>query len=75
MQPLYGATWTPAGEGDIMTDELGHRRHARDVPCFLGGRQHSYRVLGIDVRHCLTMEISVCLYDGRERARSAKEEH
>jgi len=69
---LYGAEWAYAGEGDLMTDELGHRRHADKVPCFLGGRKHSYRVLGTDVRHCVTMEISACVYDGRERARSRR---
>ena len=35
--PLYGATWSFTGDADIMTDELGHRRHADKVPCFLGG--------------------------------------
>jgi hypothetical protein len=69
---LYGATWTPTGGRDLMTDELGHKRHADKVPCFLGGRQHSYRILGEDVRHCVTMEIGVCVYDGRERAKPVK---
>jgi hypothetical protein len=70
--PLYGAAWVFTGEGDIMTDELGHRRHADKVPCFLGGRLHSYRYLGTDVRHCVTMRISACVYDGREQSRPVR---
>jgi hypothetical protein len=52
---------------DIMVDELGHKRHADHVPCFLGGRLHSYRYLGDDVRHCVLRGIHVCVYDGREK--------
>jgi hypothetical protein len=71
VKPLYGSDWRDSGDGTL-TDELGHRRHAQNVPCFLGGRQHSYRLLGTDVRHCVTMEISACVYDGRERARKPR---
>ena len=54
-------------KSDIMTDELGHKRHADKVPCFLGGRLHSYRYLGDDIRHCVLRGIHVCVYDGREK--------
>jgi hypothetical protein len=69
VKPLYGACWERIGDRDVMTDELGHRRHSSSVPCFLGGDRHSWRVLGIDVRFCRTVEISACVYDGRERSR------
>jgi hypothetical protein len=65
---LYGATWTPAGDRDLMTDELGHRRHAVNLPCFLGGNLHSWRELGEDVRHCRTVVIAACVYCGRDHA-------
>ena len=64
MKPLYGSNWKR--EGDMMTDEFGHRRHVAKVPCFLGGTMHSLRYLGLDVRHCKTVQIHVCVYDGRE---------
>lgn len=73
MKPLYGAEWRFVGESDLMVDELGHSRHAHKVPCFLGGRLHSRRYLGQDVRHCVTMDIYVCVYCGREKAKTPKE--
>lgn len=65
---LYGASWIRTGDRDIMTDELGHRRHSPSVPCFLGGDLHSWRELGEDVRHCRTVAIAACVYCGRDRA-------
>ena len=70
----YGADWKFAGDRDIMIDELGHRRHADNVPCFLGGRLHSYRHLGQDIRHCVLREIFVCVYDGHEKSTRHKPE-
>lgn len=68
MRMLYGASWARTGDRDIMTDELGHRRHSPSVPCFLGGDLHSWRELGEDVRHCRTVVIAACVYCGRDRA-------
>ena len=67
LQPLYGGDWRLTGEGDLMADELGHRRHSFRVPCFLGGKRHSYRTLGEDIRHCVLKTIRVCVYCGREQ--------
>lgn len=59
---------------DIMIDELGHRRHYANVPCFLGGGWHpAERFLGNDVRHCVLRAIYVCLYCYRERSKRPRE--
>jgi hypothetical protein len=71
MKPLYGLHWV-RGEDGMMTDELGHRRHCSKVPCFLGGTMHSLRYLGDDVRHCKTVQVWVCVYDGHEINRKVK---
>lgn len=77
-KPLYGLLWVREIDSstgkltEMMTDELGHRRHCSKVPCFLGGTMHSLRHLGNDIRHCVRVEIFVCVYDGREVNRKIK---
>lgn len=62
---LYGATWTPTGPGDLMTDEMGHKRHRDNVPCFLGGSRHSHSPLGNDIVHGVLRGVWACVYCGR----------